>query len=344
MSLIHLDSFDTYVTADLGLRYSVSSHSIVTTNPRTGAQCLRDTNPGFQNTTKPVPALASYVHGIAVLRVGASNPGIADFRESTTQHVTVYYDGAAGLVRVKRGGVFGTELGNAALVFGADTWIYFEVKVTVHDSTGSVEVRINGSDTPLINLTSVDTKNGSTGVIDNIRLISPSGSVAVQYDDWYICDLTGSINNDFLGDVRVDAIVPDGDGTTTGLATTFPASPTDHYSKVDEAQQDGDTSYNEDSVDNVIDLFTFGNLPALTGTGVVHGIQTVIVAKKSDAGSKGIREKLRAGATNYSGASKVLGTGYQQFLELRETNPNTAVAFTEADINSGIEVGYEVLP
>jgi len=343
--LVYIDGFDTYNTADIGQRLNITdgTPSIVTTDPRTGSQCIEDNNPSFETWFRSVSALDTYISGWAIFRTG-TNPGIMDFREGTTVHVHVRYNSLSGNLEVWRG-YEGTLLGTAALSFPTDTWTYFEVKCVVHDSTGSVEVRVNGSSTPIINLTGVDTRNGgASGVIDNIGHRSDGGAASHRYDDWYICDTSGSINNDFLGDIRVDAIVPDGDGALTQLATTFPASPTTHFDKVDESLHDGDSTYNEDDIDNTIDLFTLENLPALSGTGVVHGVQTAIVAKKMDAGAKSMRHKMRVAGIDYDGNTQALATSYAAYLQMRETNPNTGVKFTEADVNSGIEVGYEVLP
>jgi hypothetical protein len=37
------------------------------------------------------------------------------------------------------------------------------------------------------------------------------------YDDYYICDGTGSVNNDFLGDMRVETSLVNAVGTYSGM-------------------------------------------------------------------------------------------------------------------------------
>jgi len=342
--LIYIDGFDTYNTADIGQRLVISAGTptIVTTSPRTGAQVIQDGNPGFTGWGRVVPSNGTYIHGRAIFRT-AGNPGIAEFREGTTTHVRVVFNSASSELKVYRGPST-TLLGSVVISFPTSTWTYFETKCTVHDSTGVVEVRLNGSTTPVINLTGQDTRNGRTGIIDNIRHVSISGVSIHREDDWYICDTTGTVNNDFLGDVRVNTLVPNGDGALTQLATTFPATPTTHFDKVDDILHDGDATYNEGSVDNAIDLFTLDDLPVFGAPTTIHGIQTQIVAKKLDAGAKSLQERFRVDTTDFTGASQALSTSYAALLQTREVNPVTGVKFTESDINTAIQVGYEVLP
>ena len=140
----------------------------------------------------------------------------------------------------------------------------------------------------------------------------------------------------------MDALFPTADGTTTTFATTFPASPTTHWDKVDETSPDGDTSYNESSTPGELDLVTLANLPAISGGGSVKGIQINIMSRKDDAGARSLREITRTAATNYTGDTVALATGYTTQEAVRQINPNTGVLWTEAAVDA-IEVGYEVI-
>jgi hypothetical protein len=89
---------------------------------------------------------------------------------------------------------------------------YFEIKATIHDTTGSIELRING--VPALNLVNQDTRNAGTGVVNAIRIGGTNSFGPIwAMDDLYICNTSGSTNNDFLGDIRVDTLYPNADGT-----------------------------------------------------------------------------------------------------------------------------------
>ena len=115
---------------------------------------------------------------------------------NATIHSTVRVN-TDGSLSVMRGSESGTVLAtSAAGLVTAGTWCFIELKVRLHDTAGSYEVRFNGS-TVIGPTGSADTKNAGTGTVyDGITLNTPSG-VAQSWDDLYL--LTGS-GETFRGD------------------------------------------------------------------------------------------------------------------------------------------------
>ena len=344
--LVYIDGFDTYTTANMQLRLASNGGIIDVSGGRTGIQRLATNASGF-GASKNTPALATYITGFAMMQTGTvtSPYQFCVIKEGTTAHLIFQYSVSSGILEVFRGST-SFLLGSVSVSIPKNIWIYVEIRATIHDTLGAIEIRLNGSSTSVLSLTNIDTRNAGTGVITAINLGSLNGSSQsfTKYDDWYICDMTGTINNDFLGDVRVNTLIPNGDGALTQLTTTFPATPTTHFDKVDDILHDGDATYNEGSVDNAIDLFTLDDLPVFGAPTTIHGIQTQIVAKKLHAGAKSLQERLRVDTTDFTGTSQALSTSYTALLQTREINPVTGVKFTESDINTAIQVGYEVLP
>ena len=101
-----------------------------------------------------------------------------------------------------------TQLGIASSVPTAWVWTLIEMKVVCGTGTsGSLIVRMNGTD--ILNLSSIST--GSTSV-DAIALCYRDDLwlPLFQYDDWWVCDNSGTINNNFMGDMRILNLVPVG--------------------------------------------------------------------------------------------------------------------------------------
>ncbi|MCK5432473.1 MAG: hypothetical protein KAJ03_06995, partial [Gammaproteobacteria bacterium] len=93
----------------------------------------------------------------------------------------------------------GTVLGTTTLDFPDDVWRYVEVKLRVHATLGTLEVKINGA-VDITELTSQDTEHDAgTGVASLGPGGTGSGAVSYEIDDLYINDDTGSLNNDYLG-------------------------------------------------------------------------------------------------------------------------------------------------
>lgn len=82
-----------------------------------------------------------------------------------------------------------TTLGTTATgLIAANTWNYLEVRTTLSDTVGTVDIRLNG--TSVLSLTAQDTKNAGTATVyDTVRVTGP-GSGSNRFDDLYI--LTGS--------------------------------------------------------------------------------------------------------------------------------------------------------
>jgi hypothetical protein len=212
------------------------------------------------------------------------------------------------------------------------SWNFIEAKLTIADSGGTFEVRVNES--VWVTFTG-DTKQSSTqSTAVRIQIYGRGSDNAI--DDLYICDGTGSTNNNYLGDVRVDTVRPIGAGNYAELSRQGSAS---NWDNVDDTIIDSDSSYNFSNTVGQRDTLDCGNLPSITGS--IFGVQLNIAARKDDAGSRTLRSLTRVSSTDYEGASQNVGTDYRVYRQILEQNPNTAAAWTESQINTA-EFGYKV--
>jgi hypothetical protein len=214
-----------------------------------------------------------------------------------------------------------------------NTWYHFEMKIKCHDTTGEYEIKVNES--TVLSATGVDTKAGSNNYHDVARLYS-SNTVS-RFDDFYVCDSSGSENNDFLGNCKVVAIYPDGDDTANW--TTVSPGP-NHYEAVDEEIVDDDTSYVEDSTTNTTDLYDFTALPSLA---TIKGLQINVDCRETDAATFDIEIPIESNSSQYDGSPQTVGsTNWVTRSRIEDTDPDTGNLWTEAGINAakfGIKVG-----
>lgn len=324
---------DKYPTTG-GLQASVDT----STNGRWGGRCLSFTsnaaNSGFVRLT--VPSAATYIAGLA-FKPSVPDPAasyrVVSFREGATLHVALRATAGSGL-DVMRGD--GTVLGTASGVTSTSQYYYVEVKVTVHDTTGSVVVRVNG--VAVITLTNVDTRNGATGVIDSVQLgtdvnTSNSGNQGWRANDVYFADTTGTYNNDFLGDLRVEVLYPSANGSVA-----FTPSTGSNFQCVDEAQHNADTDFVASNVLNAVDRYAYGDLVAMSGA--VLGVCVNTVDRKEDAGARTMAHVVFSG-TQMSGAAFSPTTSYFTHQTVFETKPDDA-PWTIADVN-GMEAGIKII-
>ena len=210
-----------------------------------------------------------------------------------------------------------------------DTWYYIEAKVFSHASTGTVEVRLDG--VTIFDLSGLDTKAGS-GFFDQFFMVGVSVN-AKTIDDLYICDDTGSVNNDFLGPTRIHTISPDGDDTTNATTATPSAN---HFENVDEAVIDYDTSYN-DGTTGQRELYDYEAVAELSP---IAAIQMHNVVK----GAPGhFQHLIKSGTTENTSANVQASTGsYQYFFQIAEQDPDASAAWTVTTV-SAAKFGLDII-
>lgn len=336
MALRFMDGFECGGTSGKAAHLTKYSDSnlvdIDIATPRTGACALTFTSTAGYLITKTLPASGGAIVGVA-LRVAAFATGddLLQIREGSTVHLTVYLDGPTRCLSVRRGT---TTLATGATVLALSTYYYLELKAVIHDTTGSYELRIDGATE--LTASGVDTRNGgATGQWDNVALVA----VWIEsFDDLYICDTSGSVNNTFLGPCHVETLLPQTDAVSAGSnAGLTPSTGTDHGALVDE-NPPNTTDYNGSSTVGAKDTYQY---PSLSLSGTIAGIQTNLYVAKSDSAARQVCAVVRTGSLDYDGANVSPGTSFLYFSEVRSLNPGTGVAWTTADINA-IQAGMKV--
>jgi hypothetical protein len=193
-------------------------------------------------------------------------------------------------------------------------------------------VRINGVE--VINFTG-DTRNGGTSTnIDMVTVARPASGGNSRFDDFYICDTVGSApHNTFLGELRINTLVPIAAGSDTGFTPSTGAN----YTTVDELPYSA-TDYVSAITPGTRDLYTMSDV---AGSYTVLGVQNNVIAKKTDAGAISIKPAIKSGGTIYYGSPTVLQTADKTITDPRAVNPATSSAWSVGSVNS-LESGMEI--
>lgn len=325
-----LDGFDHYATADVTKKWTAISGSSVTIGA-VGRRLSGQLRLGSSSyITKTLPASAGWVIGFAFR--AASLPAGAMSIISLLDNGTIQ----CSLRLNPDGTLSATGGGSSTVVLSANAYYYIEWKVTIADSVpeGTCKVRVNGADVITIPA-GQSVKATANAHANQIRLGNATTSPDIDFDDLYVCDKTGTTNNDFLGDCRVDTQFPNADGAVTNFATSSGAT---HYTLVDEVTPNT-TDYVDSANVGDRDLYEFTNLTSL-GTSTVYGVQVSTAVQKDDAGSRSIAVTARSNGTNVDGATQALSTSQLFHSSIFETD-SAAVAWTQTSVDAaqfGIKV------
>jgi hypothetical protein len=230
--------------------------------------------------------------------------------------------------------------GSSTTVFVTGVWYHIAIKFLSHASAGTIEVQINGV-TEIGPLTGKDTLVSDNGVSALILgSIVPNSTIpSIDFDDVYIADTAGSFNNDFLGDVQVKMLKPNGNGNSSQF-TGSDADSTDNYLLVDDgAAPDEDTTYVEDGVTGEKDTYTYENTPS--GITSIKAVNVKTLGKKTTGGANDLKAVARSSGTETDSANIGLTTSYTMQPAIYEVDPNTSAAWGVSAFNSA-EFGYKV--
>ncbi|HEY2178094.1 MAG TPA: hypothetical protein VGH15_05880 [Caulobacteraceae bacterium] len=249
--------------------------------------------------------------------------------------LTVSLD-AMGIIRLWRGDIGGTLLAASdAGAFDDDRWMTVELKATINTSTGEAEVRVNTGS--VIHVVSTNTQATGVAGFDAVSVgcqIVGNAQAAFALDDLYVCDLTGSVNNDFLGAVQVRTQFMAGAGATTDFT---PNGAGTNWQAASNFGLD-DTTYVSDGVVGDLDTYT---VQAVVNASIVHGVQVRGAMRQDDATQITARQVLKAGSTQVTGADHLTNESYQYYFDIWELDPDTGLGWTGTEVNA-IQVGPKV--
>ena len=328
MSLIFMDGFD---ANDLNLKW-------VPLGNATASSATTRFGTGMAMNTNNVGVVAQWTTGTAQMFIG-----FAYYMTSSSATGGVVFwsnDGATACITVNIGptlialksGNNGSTLSSTAVSLSANTWYYVEIMATLATSGGQCQVNIGG--VTQLNFTGNTQQSGTNGVVDRIYLQEFNG-INVLFDDMYICNSLGATNNTFLGDVRVQTLLPAAAGSSTQFS---PTGSVNNWQNADDVP-DSSTTYNSASTVGQRDTYRLGSTLASTGT--IFGVQDNVHCFKLNSGSANIKAALKSGGTVYYDPVQVLSPTDLWSGAIRETDPSTSLTWSPPNVNN-VEFGAEV--
>lgn len=229
----------------------------------------------------------------------------------------------------------GTLLGTGTFHFNFEQWYSLDIELTKDNSAGVVKTWVNG--VADLNLTGQDTRQGSsTAYINRIGFLGYN-----RHDDMIIGD-TNAPNASHAGEVRVDCMFPNANGTDranggTGEMTRSTGS--DDYTLVDETAPNTTDYVYADDLNERCSL----NIAALTNTGgTIVAVQCTVYATKSDVGPCGFKIYMLTNGTRYYSEEFFPSFGsWNHYQKIWDQHPYPSnEAWTESDYNA-CEFGVE---
>jgi hypothetical protein len=340
MTLLYVDSFDHYDTSELQEKdWSTNAgsivHKITQGEGRRGGACLKS-NVGIGqfslvaiHTIEPDSAMV--VLGAAINIETYKGQKQVEFRDAVGASVALFETTPAGEITITAGTKTATT---AAAIYTPNTYAYYELKyIKGTGADGFLELRKN----TVVLLTITD--HEETTDVSSFELIE---TFVLQdfsrLDDLYVLNGLGSKNNDYLGDVRVDAHFAASDGSVQNFNPNTGAASWTHVD--DNPFPDADTTFNQAGSISDRDLHF---MDASTLNTTIHGVQPVVLNRKTDAGS--VHVQLISEKSGGSGEQitnlEFTSDDYEFHYNILENDPDDDVTWTDSRIDA-TEFGYKI--
>lgn len=344
MALVECDGFDMYngnaTNTGLQTKWNNVGQTIVnTTTPagRFGGQCLQMfSNAGntqaWQRGFKAGNLAAGLAIGCAVKiqNIVGQQFNIFQLMSGTSAQLGLVAAAGTGQIQLYRSPTSGPTLlaSGPAGVIQANTWAYWEIEAIIHPTAGAANVYVDG--VLQCSVSGVNTTFTGTASCDGFYSSANQTGVLCSLDDWYLAN-----TNTRLGPIRIDTLRPTSDSSVQWT----PNSGVNNFSRVNETDVDGDTTYVSSGTVGNSDLYANGSLP-ITPTSIL-GVQVVTFARNTDANPRSIYQQVKSGATLSQGtAVPIIGSGYARYDRLLLTDPNTSAAWTPTSVNGVLSGPY----
>jgi hypothetical protein len=249
---------------------------------------------------------------------------IFQFMEQTDDQIELRFDPSTTFFSVYRGS---TLLATGAHAVPDNVWRYVEFKVFADPSVGSYILKIDSA----VDLTnSVVRTTNSTNYPSTINKIRFQGVSTGLYmiDDIYLVDGSGTTNNTFLGNMKVERMYVDHQGEYSEWDSVGDPDLNLNWQFV----TDYDRSRVQTAIVNAKDSYGFSKLQYVKSN--IAGVSVHVVARNQDATNRSIQPLIRTNDTDYTqSAQQMTQSATLQLLQFFvEKNPDTNVAWTESDL------------
>lgn len=282
----------------------------------------------FNGTALVTPTFSNlneYIVGFAFRNVnlGISNVSmpVVEFRDGTSQQITITFNPSTRVFAIWRG-ANATLLATGTFVLTTGAWYYIEARVVIDSAVGSAQVKVN---------TIADaTYSGNTQATANAyaNTIAWKGPAAIglggayQLDDMYINDATGTVNNSFLGDMKVEGVNVIDSGNYAQWGVNVPGTP--NYQAV---QVLNDGLYISSNTAGQKDSYECSSLNFISSN--IAGVSAVYWGRNTDSTVHAIQSLIRISVTDYVGSViPIIDTAFKAYQEIWETDPSTLAAWT----------------
>jgi len=344
MTMLHQDGFDSYATAaDLSTEYgSVGADTLISaTGGRYGGPCLVGAGGAGSHTAYVSKTLSGTQTEIWT--------GFAASQSDNQQHVifsafslngginpevSLWYNPLIGVFTAAIGQGNGNVIASGTCTMGQEVYHWIEIHLNINPTVGIFELWVD--DQQIIMFAGNTASFGGTSIA--ALMLGGGNSLQALWDDWYILNLLGTVNNSRLGDSRIETLLASADaGPNQGI----PSNGTSHFAMIDEVDIDYNLSFL--ALPNTVGLkevFDFN--PMVTTPANIWAVRVINVVEKTDGAVCNGAAYIESATVVGVGPDVPVLTTYFSVAGIFETDPATGQPWAYPAVNA-INAGLELV-
>jgi hypothetical protein len=333
-----MDGFDYLTAANLGLKWDASvGFALVTPGVYGKGSAVSASNNAMVHTlnTNTASGNSAFHFNTPALNTVIT---IASWRDGGTTQVDLRMSGGGDLYFTRNGTSIGTVI-PPALRITAGIYYWLEAQIIVHQTLGQLKLYIGSS--LALSLTGLNTQNTANQYFNQVTI--QGNNSPTLYDNYHFWDPSaGDVSAFPYGEHIIDTKLANAVGSNTTWNKGGSTINANNYQQVNEANEDGDTTYVFMSASGAGDIDSYGWATLSESTGTIGTIAINTIARIDDAGPHTYDHYTLSGGSSALSSAITPLSSYDNEQTFQGTDPNTGVAWTIAGRNAA-QFGYKLI-
>lgn len=339
MAMQFMDGFDYLIAANVGLKWDAAvGFGLVSPGAYGKGKAIGASNNVMVKTLTSNFASGYMAFHLEFASFSSANVAIAAFRDAGTTQVDIRYD-ATGAMYFTRNG---TTIGSVAATqyrLSPGQYYWIELQVDIHSTLGQANLYINANS--VLTQTGLNTQATANQFFNQVAIIGNNSGVT--FDNFHFWDPSaGDVHTFPYGEHIIETTLANGVGTHTSWNKGGSTINANNYQQVNEANEDGDTTYVYMSSSGAgdIDSYVFADIPETTGT--IGTVAINVIVRIDDAGPHTYEHYTLSSGSSAVSSAQTPGANYDNIQTFQGKDPNTSTAWTIVGLNAA-EFGYEFI-
>ena len=324
MAMVFMDGFDYLTTANFGMKWdNAASGFTLSTGIYGKGKAIQLASATV--LTKTIPTTTTGMVGFHIFVNTLLAQTIFKFLDTGSTQVDIRTDVSGGVFFTRAG----TPIGNTSSIhLTSGQWFWIEAQVTIDGSAGVANLYINGNSA--LAQTGLVTNATSHLTFNQVGIVGNNNTGTTEADSFHCWDTTaGDVSTYPYGEHLIDMQLTTGAGGSTSWTNSGASA---NYLCVNEANEDGDTTYVATNTASNIDTYAFANLTELSGT--IGTVAVNAIARADDGMTHVLQLSVNSTGTSTTSSNVTPGAAYSNFQSFFGTDPHTNASWTIAGRNA----------